>query len=220
MLLFQDVLASNIETYDWTWLQTIIACLALILSIVSLYLQFKSGELVLPTVKAVGIWLFFNYTKSDDNPFTGNLEKISCIVPLVVYNTGNKHKSIVDSRLIADFQDVRIELYSNHFMEDISDEGKHEYPKAIGWAHQLVKPKDTVLRYVEYVQDNFLEDEVNRIAESLRKENGITFYMEVLSENEKKYLPAKKFVVEALEITANSFGSRYTVYRTKSVKDA
>ncbi len=193
---------------------TILSIFAFFLSIISIYLQYRKGELFVASVKTVGFRVHFTSTKSDEEPLTGDATMLFCVVPVLTYATGSKPIQLSDFVLMADFTDTVVRMNSNHFMKDIGEDGRHVYPTPQSWVHQiLVKPKDTSLHYVEFVTQDMGDEVSEKVKRSLENMRGVTFTLEITSCLQEKCTTDKlKFTVNGDEIKANKYGWRYTTY--------
>lgn len=194
-----------------------VAGLSLIVAIISIILQYRIGEVVVSKVSAVGFWVPFNGVDPRRGVASGEPSQVICIVPLMCFNTGSTHKEVVDSQITLRTKSRHIKLNSNRFMMDVGREGKHELPSAISWIHQIiVKPKDSELKYVEFVSGMLSKSEKLMLKSILLQSTGVEglfFEIRIQGKDGRAYVKKSSFSIFSKDVANNDFGNSYSIYK-------
>jgi hypothetical protein len=190
----------------------VIALLSVAIAAWSLYLQFLyQGRLKFSPIKAFGLWINYSGTIPERAITTGEPNFVSCIIPIVSYNTGNRHKEVTDFRIQAHFGGRNIIMISNHYMKGLGmgQDGAHAYPAEEGWAHQaIVRPKAAAISYIELFSTPSADD-----VPYIKRLDSLSFDVQVKTFAAKDYNTVLSFGVDVDEVRANNHGNNYCVYK-------
>ena len=180
----------------------LIAALSLLVSIYAIYLQYRRGRIYVSPIRSFGI----------DNLHGGdNLERVGflCILPIVFYNSGNKHKSITDIRLAVENKNKKHSYFRpNHFVSNLGSNphGDHIVPEVVDWIHQfIVPPKDSKICYIEFLLH---EDDVDKIIDLPK----LIIHIQLKINEKIKYRTYQKFEKSIDEDFLHSLATGYVVY--------
>ncbi len=186
------------------FLAILIAALSLLVSIYAIYLQYKRGRIYVPPIRTFGI----------ENLYSGeNVDRtgLLCILPIVFYNSGNKHKSITDIRLAIKNKNEKFSYFRpNHFVKNLGSNpnGDHQVPDVIDWIHQLViSPKDSQIFYIEFL---LKDDEIEKIIDLPK----LVFHIQLKINEKSKYKTYQKFEKIIDEDFLHSLAAGYVVFET------
>ena len=142
----------------------------------------------------------------------GDPNAILVVLPLVLWNTGNSSKGILNLRLKVDFGNGPIVLKANQYVADmgLGEDGGHRHPKPINWIHNfIVKPRDSVQQYVSF----FGRVDAGEVA--LKAGKLIRFNLELKTTANAEFNNYQAFTASADELIENYRASDYTVYFTE-----
>lgn len=205
-----------------------ISVLSLLVAFATLFYQFLWwGRLAVGEVSSFGLWINYSggrgQVSNDPQDWyqellqkqqgpNGAPNALLVVLPLVLWNTGNSSKGILNLRLKADFGNGPIVLKANQFVEDmgLDEDGGHKYPQPINWVHNfIVQPRDSVQRYISFF------GRVNDGEVELEKGETIRFGLELKTTDNTEFTNYNTFIVSSDDLISNYGASDYTVYFTK-----
>ncbi|RMF93929.1 MAG: hypothetical protein D6734_08950 [Candidatus Schekmanbacteria bacterium] len=197
-------LVNNNKFYSSTEFYAIfIAAFSLIVSIISIYLQYKKGKIYVPPIRSFGLEFLY----SDENVDRSGMR---CILPIAFYNSGNKHKAITDIRLaIRGTQNNYFYFRANHFVKNLgsTETGAHSVPETINWFHQIIiPPKESKIFNIEFLLSNV--DDINEILNLSR----IVFQIQLKLGNDKTFKTYQSFRKTITTDFIDSLAQQYIVY--------
>jgi len=184
-----------------------VAILSIFLSLISLYLQFKKGKLVISKIKCIGIII--------ESTLEIKYRSLICVMPILFYNTGNGYIGISDVRLKMNLNGHQYFPKFNQFVVNLGfdQNGSPKLPDVIDWAHQLIiSPKNSILHYIQF----YLRED-RHVFDKIELDSRLEFDLEVKTSSNSRFRSYQKFKLK-YENESQSNYSKYNLYEIEHIK--